>query len=92
MKVVSVTAIFFTPINRVLFVIKLDWQNMFGKLYKVTIFRLNSYIHNNWALLPSSCLKTSVTKSVYKWLACHMCHTHTVPLTVGNHQFTFLIG
>ena len=33
------------------------------------------YIHNNWALLCSSCIKSSATKSVYQWLACHMHHT-----------------
>ena len=33
------------------------------------------YIHNNWALLCSSCIKSSATKSVYQWLAHHMHHT-----------------
>ena len=80
-EVVSVAAIFllqsieaFKNAN-ILFVIKLGWQNMVGNLHKLIIFKLNSYIHNNRALLHSSCLKSSVIKSVYEWSTRFMHHT-----------------
>ena len=72
---------FFTPVrNRIekckyLICYKIRLTKHGRQLHKLIIFKLNSRIHNNRAFLRSSCLKSSITKSVYEWLVRYIHHT-----------------